>query len=180
MPAGYSSRCKICNSRHRVEVERWIKEEGISYREASKRLEGLGDHVSHVAIRRHCDEHFDVNADAREQYQRSQKEFQKAVEKQLSDIEMLDNIARGDYELHENARAWLEEIVSRREKPPKSLVDLLAVTAGEVRQQLKQKQELLGEDPTSKIAEALSVLWDDSDVELDRQEPGTTTRDTEA
>lgn len=45
MPAGYSSWCKICNSRHRAEVERWIKEEGLSFREASRRLEELGEHV---------------------------------------------------------------------------------------------------------------------------------------
>jgi len=164
MPAGYSARCKVCNSGHRTEVEKWVKEEGVSYREAERRLKELGVKVSHVAIRRHCEEHFDVKAEAREQYQKSQQQMQQVVKKRLSDIEMLDAIARGNYELHQAAQAWLDELVKTRKKIPKALVDLLASTASEVRQQLKQKQALLGEDPAENglqdLADILKKAWD--------------------
>lgn len=50
---------------------------------------------------------------------------------------------------------------------PKSAVDLLATTAAEVRQQLKQKAELLGEDTKddvlADIAEIVASEWTDDE-----------------
>jgi hypothetical protein len=109
-------------------------------------------------------EHFDVRAEAREQYQKSQAQLQELAQRRLSDLEMLDAIIQGDFELHQAARAWLDELVANRGKIPKTLVDLLAVTAGEVRQQLKQKQAMLGEDPAERgledLADILRQAWD--------------------
>lgn len=157
MPAGYSARCKVCNSGHRTEIEKWIKEEGLSPRQASAKLEELyGESISHKSIWRHMNEHFDVKAEAREQYQKSQQQFKQAVEKRLSDIEMLDNIAKENYQLYIGAKRWLDEILKEKKKPPpKALVDLVSVVASETRQQIKQKQELLGDDPESRKADAM-------------------------
>lgn len=156
MPAGYSARCRVCNSPHRVEIERWCKEEGLSPRAAAaKLLEQHKEKITHVSIWKHMNEHFDVRAEAREQYQKSQRQMQQLAQKQVSDIEMLNSIARGEYELHQAARLWLDELVAYRAKIPKTLVDLFAVTAGEVRQQLRQKQVLLGEDSEGRLADAM-------------------------
>lgn len=166
MPVGYSARCKVCNSPRRAEVEKWVKEEGISVREAARRLAEHGEKISHEAIRKHMIEHFDIKAEAREQYQRSKEQMQQLVEKRVSDIEMLDDIAYGSFELNRAARAWLRELVQdRNKKIPKALVDLISTTAAEVRQHLKAKQELLGEDPANDIADALRTLWGDDDAD---------------
>ena len=165
MPAGYSSRCKVCNSQHRVEIEKWAKEDGLSPRAISSKLKDEFDEViSYKSIWQHLNEHFDVKSEAREQYQKSQEQIQKAVQKQLSDIEMLDSIAQSNYELYQGVKAWLEEILKEKTKaPPKSLVDLLSATASEVRQQFKQKQELLGESPEKdaleNLADVLKEAW---------------------
>ncbi len=156
MPVGYSSRCRVCNSPHRVEVEQWCKDEGLSPRTVALRLrEAYGEKISHQSIWLHMKEHFDVQAEAREQYQKSQANMQKAAEKQLSDIEMLDSIAQESYDLHKSVKEWLRQLVENKDRVPKSLVDLLSVTAGEVRQHLKAKAELLGDDPGSKVADAM-------------------------
>lgn len=165
MPAGYSSRCRVCNSPHRVDIEKWCKEEGLSPRAASTRLlQEFGEKISHQSIWKHMNEHFDVKAEAREQYQRSQAQMQQAVQKRLSDIEMLDALVQGNYELHQAAQAWVKDLIAQRGKIPKALVDLLAATAGEVRQQLKQKLAMLGEDPTANgledLADILRQAWD--------------------
>lgn len=166
MPAGYSSRCKVCNSQHRVQIEKWAKEEGMSPRAISSRLkEEYGEEISYKSIWQHLNEHFDVKAEVMEQYQKSQEQLQRAVQKHLSDIEMLDSIAQSNYELYQGAKAWLEKILKEKIKaPPKSLVDLLSVTASEVRQQFKQKQELLGESPEKdaleNLADVLKEAWD--------------------
>lgn len=162
MPAGYSARCKVCNSPHRVQVEQWAREEGLSPRAISARLaEEFQESIGHKSIWQHLREHFDVKAEAREQYQKSQANIEKAVEKQLSDIEMLDSIAQESYDLHKSAKEWLKQLVENKDKIPKSLVDLLATTAGEVRQHLKAKAELLGDDPGSKIADAMVATLDE-------------------
>ncbi|MEK4798051.1 hypothetical protein NYE37_03855 [Thermoactinomyces sp. FSL K6-2592] len=168
MPVGYSAKCKLCNSMHRAEVERWIKEEGLSLRAASERLkEEHGEKIGHVAISRHMNEHFDVKAEARRQYAKSQAEMSRQVNKKLSEVEMLDNIARENYDLFLAVRAWIGELVEKKGKLPKSAVDLLATTAAEVRQQLKQKAELLGEDTKddvlADIAEIVASEWTDDE-----------------
>lgn len=156
MPAGYSSRCKACNSPHRAQIEEWARSDGLSPRAISARLqEKFSEQISHKAIWRHLSEHFDVKAEAREQYQKSRAAMQESVKKQLSDIEMLDSIARESYDLHKSAKEWLKELVENKGKIPKSLVDLLSSTAGEVRQHLRAKAELLGDDPDSKLADAM-------------------------
>lgn len=165
MPAGYSSRCKVCNSQHRAEIERWAKEDGLSPRAIAAKLSSeFEENIGYKSIWQHLREHFDVKAEAREQYQKSQAQLQELVQRRLSDLEMLDAIIKGDFELHQAARAWLNELVASRAKIPKTLVDLLAATAGEVRQQLKQKQAMLGEDPAERgledLADILRQAWD--------------------
>jgi len=155
MSAGYSTRCKVCNSPHRAEIEKWCKEEGVSTREASRRLAETGERISYEAIRRHMLEHFDVRAEAREQYQKSQAQMEQLAAKVVSEVEMVDRVAKENFELHLATRAWLQRLVEEEKKPPMSLVALHQATAAEVRQQLKQKLELLGEDAVSRTAEAL-------------------------
>lgn len=156
MPAGYSARCKVCNSPHRALIEKWAKQDGLSPRAISDKLrEEFQESISHKSIWRHLNEHFDVKAEAREQYQKSRQQMQKVVQKQLSDIEMLDQVAARNFELHRMADAWLSQLVQERGKIPKALVDLYNTTAGEMRQAIKQKQELLGDDPESKLADAM-------------------------
>ncbi|ADQ06495.1 conserved hypothetical protein [Caldicellulosiruptor hydrothermalis 108] len=163
MQAGYSARCKVCNSPHRAEIEKWIKEEGISIREVTRRLAEKGEKISHEAIRRHIAEHFNVKDSVKEQYKKSQEQFEKLVEKQLSDIEILDSIIQSNFELHRATGAWLKELVNQRSKVSLSLVQLHEKTASEIRQAMKTKQELLGNDPLSNVADVLSVLWSEDD-----------------
>lgn len=170
MPAGYSARCKVCNSPHRALIEKWAKEDGMSPRAISDKLrEEFQEIISHKSIWRHLNEHFNVKAEAREQYQRSQQQMQKMVQKQLSDIEMLDQVAARNFELHRMAGAWLNQLVQERGKIPKALVDLYNTTSSEMRQAIKQKLELTGDDPLSNIADALRLLWSDNDADAESE-----------
>ncbi len=161
MSAGYSSRCKVCNSQHRAEIEEWAKEEGMSPRAISSRLkEKFGEEISYKSIWQHLNEHFDIRAEAREQYQKSQQQYQRAVKKQLSDIEMLDATINDNFELSQATVAWLKDLIDKRKKPPMALVQLREKLQSEMRQAIKQKQEILGDDPESKKADAVQSLVD--------------------
>lgn len=160
MPAGYSARCKVCNSPHRADIERWAKEEGLSPRAISARLRERGESIGHKSIWQHLRDHFDVRSEAREQYAKSQQQFEDQVKKELSDLQMLDRVIRSDYELHQVTASWLNELAKGREKMPMSLVLLHEKAASEMRQAIKQKAELLGDDPESRKADALLSLAD--------------------
>jgi len=159
-------RCKVCHSPHRAQIEQWVKQDGVRYREVERRLAEMGESISNPAIGRHFREHFDVPAAVREQYQQSQAVMQEAVEKRLSDLEILDSVIQGNHSLHQQARAWLTDILKPQEepaerrvpRPPMSLVALHEKTAAEIRQAMRTKLELLGDDPASKQADALDHL----------------------
>lgn len=157
MPVGYSARCKVCNSPHRADIERLVKVEGISIREAARRLAELGERVSHEAIRRHILEHFDVRAEAREQYLKSKQQMDVLVQKVLSEIEMLDRVMAVEYELHQATGAWLKDLVEKRARLPMAVVALHKETAAELRQTAKAKDELLGNDPMSRLADGVAT-----------------------
>ena len=169
MPEVFIARCKVCNSPHRAQIERWAKEDGLSFREIERRLADLGEVISNPAIGRHFREHFDVPSAVREQYQKSREVMQDTVKKRLSDLEILDDIIQGNSTLHQQTTAWLTDILKVQNesegkkpapRPPMTLVTLHEKTASESRQAIKIKLELLGEDPESKKADAVQSLVD--------------------
>lgn len=167
MGLGYSSRCKICNLEHRSEVER-LRQQGESYRAIQQWLKERGVKVSVAAIKNHFDEHFPVQKEAAERYyEQSKAVFEDAVEQRLSEIEMLDRVMAVEYELHQATGAWLKELVERRARLPMAVVALHKETAAELRQAAKTKAELLGDDPMSSLANALSALWEDDEEDAD-------------
>lgn len=157
MALGYSSRCKICNSEHRSAAER-MRQEGHSYRAIQRWLKEHGLSVSVPSIKNHFDEHFPVQKEAAERYyEQSKAMFEEAVEQRLSEIEMLDRVAATEFELHQATGQWLTELVAERKKLPMALVVLHEKTAGELRQAIKQKAELLGDDPISRLADGVAT-----------------------
>lgn len=159
MPAGYSSRCKICNHPRRAEIEQWHLD-GASFREIERRLEGS---ISFAAIRNHFVEHFNVKEEAALQYQASQQQLEQAAAQRVSEIQLIDQVIARSAKLNAVAGARIQEHLDRGEKPPKALVDLYGVTAAEIRQHAKTKQELLGETPADDLADVLMKLVEDDD-----------------
>ncbi|MGE5552840.1 MAG: hypothetical protein ACM3XZ_02815 [Betaproteobacteria bacterium] len=157
MPAGYSTRCKVCNHPRRAEIERWHFEEGASYREIERRLEGA---TSFVAIGRHFREHCNVQEEAAVRYRAAQERFDEQVEKRLTDLERLDDSIDRAHRLSKAAGETIEQLVRNGGKLPKTLVDLYAAASAELRQTKKTKMEALGEDPEGKKAEAVQSLVD--------------------
>lgn len=167
MPAGYSSRCKSCNSPNRLKIEAW-HEEGLSDRTIEARLKAeFGEKISYVAIGNHFAEHYNVQAEVQEQYHQSQVNLQQAAGERLYEIQVLDDVVAGKMKLHE----VLESILSKRlgglaescqelPKLPMAYVSLYTGCTSGICQALKTKQELLGEDSGSKKARALESWVD--------------------
>lgn len=157
MPAGYSTRCKVCNHPRRVEIERWHSEEGASYREIQSRLDG---EISYSAIGRHFKEHCNVQEEATIRYQASQVQFEKHVSARLTDVERLDDSIDRAHRLSKVAEEQIRTYINQGSPPPKALVDLYSAASSELRQTNKTKMEALGDDPESKKADAIQS-WAD-------------------
>lgn len=169
MPAGYSSRCKACNSPLRTQIEQWHSKDGDSSRVISARLKEMGEKISYRALDNHFGEHYNVADVASEQYAESQANMQVDAEARLSEIEVLDQMVAGKHALHQkleriitNRLADLEDVGGPADLPklPMAYVSLYTGCAAEIRQVLKTKQELLGEDGSSKKAGAMQSWVD--------------------
>lgn len=158
MPAGYASRCKVCNSPHRVEIELWAKRDGLSSREiASKMLSEFDEKVSHTAVATHLSEHYDVKAEARDQYYQSKENIKTDAAKRLSDLEILDAIIQDNHIIRSGLTEQIKE-QSNKMGVPMPAVTMLTGVSSEICRAIKTKQEILGEDPASKGAETFLDL----------------------
>lgn len=169
MIAGYSSRCKACNSSLRTQIEQWHEKDHLSSRIISAKLKELGEKISDRALDNHFDEHYNVADGAAEQYAQSQANLQEDAGKRVAEIQIIDDVVAGKRTLHQklekiltNRLKGLEDTEELRELPkiPQAYVSLYVGCASEIRQFLKTKQELLGEDGPGKKARAMETWVD--------------------
>lgn len=159
MPAGYSARCRVCNSPRRAEIEEWIAQ-GLSPRAISAKLAELGEKISHVSIWQHRRDHFNVAEEAARRYAESRARLEAAAQKRVNEIETLDEQIAEAAELRARFAAWLRDLSEQRGRVPQAVVQAYAAAAGEVRQAAKTKAELLGDDPESRKAAAIESWLD--------------------
>lgn len=163
MPAGYSPRCKACNSSLRVQLEKW-KDDGDNTSQISIKLKERGENISRPALDNHFEKHYNVSKEVQEQYFQSQANLQEEASERISEIQMLDDVALEKYQLHTKLTKIIGKLIKGLEdskdiaefpKLPAAYVTLYTDCAAEIRQALKTKQELLGEDGNTKKANAI-------------------------
>jgi len=154
--AGYSSKCKTCNSARRLEIEAW-HEAGDTSQEIEIRLKSLGEEISHTAILKHLNNHYNVQEAAREKYYQSQQQIENDANKRLSDLEILDALIQDNHEIHKGLRLQIKELKDKFTTPMPAIAMLNGV-GDSICKAMKTKQELLGEDPESHKADTLLEL----------------------
>ncbi len=173
MPSGYSTRCKTCNSPNRLQIEAW-KHEGLSSAAISLKLRELNESISERALDNHFAEHYDVKPEVRETYYKSQAQLELNAQAAVKEIQILDTMVIDKFNLHQKVSRILDARLKGLEDPapseddmlqdlpklPMAYVSLLNGSAAEIRQCLKTKQELLGDDSETKKAQALQSWVD--------------------
>jgi hypothetical protein len=173
---GYNAQCKLCNCEQRDEAEK-MHEQGASLRQLVDFLADHGVTLSKPSVKRHFDTHFAPKDEAAKQYyEKSEVVMQEAVEKRLTDLQMLDSSIERSFRLQALASDTIERhltedvlVISKKTgrpvlhpetmeplkqyiPPPKATVDLYAAVTGEIRQTLKLKAEILGDkDPDGAV-----------------------------
>ena len=174
---GYSSRCKVCNSRHRETIERWMTVDGITLAEAEEKVRGeLNLDVSRTTIWRHMREHFVGKDDVKNIYaekkaeEMSIEDFNAVQEKSrllqtqvvngnLTELEKLDSMIEKDYAMYEETVLLMNEQLQKK-MAPKPLVNFLRVLNNNINTSLKTKAELLGTDAEGRKASVMETWID--------------------
>lgn len=76
----------------------------------------------------------------------------------VSDDQILDTFIQAYYDLGLMAYNFVKEILVGQSVPPRGLIDLLGITSSEVRQNIKQKLELLNSQKNQDPAELRELL----------------------
>jgi NADPH:quinone reductase-like Zn-dependent oxidoreductase len=154
--AGYSSKCKTCNSARRLEIEA-RHEEGNSPEEIEVWLKSLGESISYNAIRNHLQAHYNVQEAAREKYHQSQAQIEKDVVGRLTDLQILDDLIQDGHVIHVGLKEQIKELDDKFAVPMPA-VQMLNGVAAEICRAIKTKQEILGEDSESRKTDTLLEL----------------------
>lgn len=162
--AGYSAKCKTCNSARRLEIEAW-HEEGDSAQAIEIKLKTLGEEISHTAILKHLNNHYNVQEAAREKYHQSQQQLEKDVGARLTDLQILDELIQDNHIIHSGLRSQIKDLDDKFSVPMPAVAMLNGVSDA-LCKAMKTKQELLGEDSGSHTATSFLEL-----VELAEREP---------
>lgn len=160
MPAGYSAKCKTCNSSHRTEIEAWHVKEGMDFIAISLKLRGMGVEISDRALSAHFNNHYNVQTEAREQYHKSQEQIAQDASERLTDLQILDELIQDNHVIHAGLRAALKGLVDEDKilSVPLPAVQMFNGASAEICRAIKTKQEILGEDGGSKAAETFLDL----------------------
>jgi hypothetical protein len=182
MPARYSSRCKACNSEYRGQIEAWKVKDHLNTGQIELRLRDLGEIITRRALDNHFAKHYNVQAEALKQYQKSQAELQEAAAERVSEVQVLDDIVAGKQKLHRTIESILygrlkdlegSKDLAELPKLSAAYVALYTGCASGICHALKIKQEMLGEDGAGRQAKALET-WVDLMMEDDNiPEQGT-------
>ncbi|MDE2099049.1 MAG: hypothetical protein KGL39_17480 [Patescibacteria group bacterium] len=167
MPAGYGTRCRVCNSPLRAEADKHRLDDGWSERQVHRWLEESGVEASRESVRSHFRNHTSVREEAREQYEQAKTVHEAAVEKRVSDIERLDWAIGANAEIAQAYMPAAKDAMSKGEK-----LGLAQVTAGtaafsELRQAIAAKAKLLGDTPQDDLAEMLVRALSGEDAATD-------------
>ena len=164
MPAGYSAKCKTCNSSLRTEIEAWHVKDGMDFIAISLKLKGKGIEISDRALSAHFNNHYNVQTEAREQYHKSQEQLVEDAKAQLTDLQILDELIQDGHIIHAGLSKQIKELKDKFSVPLPA-VTMLNGAATEICRAIKTKQELLGEDPESKKADSMAS-WDDTGLAI--------------
>ena len=157
MPAGYSAKCKTCNSSHRTEIEAWHVKDGMDFIAVSLRLKGMGIDISDRAISAHFNNHYNVQTEAREQYHQSQEKIVEDAKIRLSDLQILDELIQDNHVIHVGLKEQIKKLKDKFSVPMPA-VQMFNGASAEICRAIKTKQEILGEDPESHKADTLLEL----------------------
>ena len=95
------------------------------------------------------------------------RRVRRKVKGPVPDEQILDTFIQAYYDLGLMTYGFVKEILVGRSVPPRGLIDLLGITSSEVRQNIKQKLELMSnkkdQDPTE-LHELLKALRDSMEI----------------
>jgi len=164
-------RCTICQSPHRIRIERW-RAQGMSAASIARRLhERYGEEsISEYSIRRHCRSHVDMASLVASYYAVHRTETQGAASDGMSEIERIEQECIDLYHRAHDIGEELDALRDSGKSPSLAHTQLYLGCLEERRQRIKLLTELRGNQPADEVGRLLASLWGEQE-ELESRLP---------
>ena len=151
--------CKTCTSERRAWIEH-LRMEGIPAGVIAKRLlQEYGESITGESLRRHFRQHFDVTEAVAEKYAASEQLRDVAAGRRLSDVQRLDAIIADASARAATTGKSIDLLMAEHKQIPMALVEAHKASMSEARQAIRQKADLLGDQPTDSVDRLLQARW---------------------
>lgn len=178
MSIKHNSQCKVCNSEHRVEIEKLLAE-GWGVKRISEWLEEkYNERISHTAIHNHKKKHWNVGLEIKKRAARkeSEKIFEEEVKKGLTRLETLRTEREENFKLAKELRniffGLLKSGEWKRLHPEtfKAMQSLYNTATNQVRYTAAEEFKQLDQDIEDPFAKLMEMIKNDESANGDDSE----------
>jgi hypothetical protein len=174
----HNSKCKVCNSEHRAEIEKLLAE-GWGVKRISAWLEETyNEHISHTAILRHKKSHWNVGLEIKKRAAQKESEqlFEEEVKKGLSRLETLKVEREQNFELAKQLRMIFFDLIKtgdwKRIHPEtfKAMQSLYNTATNQVRYTAAEEFKQLDQDAEDPFVKLMELITNDKESDGDDSE----------
>ncbi len=178
MSIKHNSQCKVCNSEHRVEIEKLLTE-GWGVKRISDWLkEKYNEHISHTAIHNHKKNHWNVGLEIKKRAaQKESKElFEEEVKKGLTRLEALKTERDENFRLAQELRSIFFNLLKtgewKRVHPEtfKAMQSLYNTATNQVRYTAAEEFKQLDQDTEDPFVKLMELITNDKESDGDDSE----------
>ena len=159
MTVEFDSRCKVCLSPFRTEIEERMRR-GESLRSISRWLEAAGMPISHSTLALHRKKHFNFIDEALKRYEESKTLYKQGVDETIQYLHTLDSNIVHCAALRDRVVELIQECLEESRRPPSVLVELLGIVLQEIRLHAQLLHQLRSSGPDV-IVNILERVYDE-------------------
>lgn len=171
--AKYATRCKVCNSPHRNEIETLLAQGWGTPRISQWLKDTYSEEISHKSIYKHKMNHWNVQREiaARISTQQSQELFEQQVQKGITRIESLRNERQENQKLADQLRLIFFDLIQTGEwktinpETLKALQGLYNTATSQVRASAAEEFRQLDQNVEDPMAQLLELIADGRETE---------------
>lgn len=153
------SKCRICSSQYRLDVER-LAAQGMSQQRISDWLSDRGISISRESIRRHLRHHISVAEIVRDAYVAREAEAIQPVDENTTDLERLAGYIERATRLERALAQHIGDCLAAGRSPAMAVVHAHETCVNGLRQAIKLRDDLAGGSPADDADAILAGLWD--------------------
>lgn len=157
-----ATRCKVCSSPHRAEVDK-MGAQHKSLEQIATWLKDQGLVLSRESVRRHLRDHVDVAELVASKLAKDEAQIVEEVDADTSDLDRLNSMIERLTRLEKQLSRFVSQCVTAGQTPPMSVTNDHEAVINGLRQAIQLRQKLLEGTPADDVDKLLAALWSAND-----------------